>query len=181
MRQILFKAKLKNKNKWVEGFYCSKRDTTYCFTEDYKRHPVETYHYIVQDQMTDWGLPNELRLYEIDPSTLCQFTGLTDKTGKKIWENDIVLTQEFYDKPYAKNRKSKNHIGVVEYKIYGGNGFYNPETGNHDKRKEYEAKWIVKVKDYGKFVHSSWGDFYDCEVLGNIFDNPELLEERDNK
>ena len=108
--------------------------------------------------------------YELMP-----FSGIHDKNGKEIYEGDIVLTQEMYDKPYAKNRKSKKHIGVVEYKIRAGSGFYDSESGNWDKHKEYGAEWIVNVKDYGKFVYSNWGDFFDCEVIGNVYENPELL------
>jgi hypothetical protein len=83
MRDILFQAKLKDTNYWVEGFYCSMRETTYCCEEDYKRHPVPLHHLITVDEMTDWGMPNRLRLYEINPETLCQYTGLCDKNGKK--------------------------------------------------------------------------------------------------
>lgn len=173
-REILFKAKPKNwrqqesENYWVEGYYAQ------LGTGD------NIVHYICQNMaICKLFEKEENNMYftdvEIDPSTLCQFIGMTDKNGNKIWENDIALTQEFYDKPYAKNRKSKKHIGIVKYDIYSGN-FYNNETGKYDKRKEYDAKWSIKVKDYGKFIHSSWGDFFDCEVIGNVFDNPELLQ-----
>lgn len=91
MRELLYKAKLKNKDCWIKGFYCCRKKTTYCFTEDYEKFPVKTLHYIIRDEMTDWGLPNEFRFYEIDPDTLCVFTGMTDKNGNKIWENDILL------------------------------------------------------------------------------------------
>ena len=96
IREILFKAKLKDwktnpqQNKWVEGYYLSRKETTYCFTEDYERNPVKTLHYIAVDSMTDWGLPNEFRCYEIDPDTLCQYTGQNDIDNNMIWENDCV-------------------------------------------------------------------------------------------
>ena len=69
MREIFFKAKRKDDGKWVEGYY-------YKMWEN---------HYVL------WGMNNDKPdMIEIDPETLCQYTGMTDKDGDKIWENDIA-------------------------------------------------------------------------------------------
>lgn len=74
-REILFKAKRKDNGEWVEGQYVY---ITNPLTEDGK--PIK--HLICNGT----NIFNDL----IDPDTLCQYTGLTDKNDKKIWENDIV-------------------------------------------------------------------------------------------
>lgn len=152
-REILFKAKLKDwktnpqQNKWVEGYYVSMKETTHCFTEDYERNPVKTLHYIAVDTMTDWGLPNKVVCYEIDPDTLCQYTGLKDKNGKKIWENDIVNCYE------------SECFGVIKW-------------------EEDEAKFIfdIVLEDLAFEPEDVYDYIDDMEVVGNIFDNPELLK-----
>lgn len=75
MREILFKAKRKDNGEWVEGQYVY---ITNPLTED--GEPIK--HLICNGT----NIFNDL----IDPVTLCQYTGLTDKNDKKIWENDIV-------------------------------------------------------------------------------------------
>jgi len=85
--------------------------------------------------------------YEVDPSTICQCTGLKDKNDKLIWENDIVncLTEECC-----------GYIGWNESEA----GFY----------------FNVLLED-GRFEEEHIYDYQDgIEVIGNIFDNPELLE-----
>lgn len=149
-REILFKAKRKYNGEWVEGYYCKLDETTYCISEDYERHPVPTHHYILQETMTDWGLPNKFYQFEIDPDTLCQYTGLTDKNGNKIWENDICDRKEKYPEIVVFNKG--------------------------DWQLDYSYV-------FGKEIHTDACNlgFYVCErkcveVIGNIFDNPELLE-----
>ena len=169
MTHMISRAKNKDTGWWVEGYYACESNHA-CFGNELKYS-----HFIFKDEFLDWGIGGLVQ-YEVDPKTVGRFTGLHDKNGKMIFEGDIVRCQERFDRPYSDKRKSKRHIGVVEYLIRAGDRFYNPETDKWDRRVEYSAEWIVKVEDYGKFVHGSWGDFFDCEVIGNIHDNPELLK-----
>jgi uncharacterized phage protein (TIGR01671 family) len=88
-----------------------------------------------------------------------QFTGLKDKNGVKIYEGDIVMGQERLTRPYSKTAKKKRFPGVVELHIGTGT-----------------SEWRVKTEDTGDYRYRFGGDFYNCEVIGNIYENPELLK-----
>ena len=147
--EILFRAKEKRTKKWIEGFYCKRAETTYCFAEDYEREPVPVHHYIARDEMTDWGLPNELRLYEIDLETLCMYTGHDDQEGNKIWQNDYV---EFIDNTSTENGFSE--------RCCTGKVTWDDET----------ASFQVS----GRLSAESYEVLDGCTVTGNAYDNPEL-------
>ncbi len=133
-REILFKAKRKDNGKWVEGYYI------YCR----KRHyilPVVNKAVGFDEREDEW--------VEIVPETLCQYTGLTDKNGQKIWENDIL-----------KAHLDENY----------------PEDITYTKIIWSECRFCTK-ENYSSDVETlkKWdGEYF--EVCGNIFDNPELLE-----
>lgn len=108
---------------------------------------------------------------EVDYKTIGQCTGSKDKNGKKIFEGDIVKTQPFYDRPYSDKRKSKEFIGVVKYKtrIFNGNKYYSKQC--------YCGEWGLEFnEDFGKYTEYSWGELWNCEVIGNIYDNKEILD-----
>ena len=162
-REILFKAKwLKDKTKWVEGFYLKKQETTYCIMEDYVRNPVKTEHYIAQDHMTDWGLPNQFGFYEVDGETVCQYSNLRDKNKKRIFEYDIIKIHNAESYFNGKIFEGSEYFGVI---YYGGT---------------FAIRDTLEECQYNTFKNNTWTLSsiyqYDLEVVGNIFDNPELLK-----
>ena len=93
MREILFKARVNDGSGWVEGYYFKYGNEHFIVDERGDRTPV------IGD-------------------TVCEFTGIEDKNGKKIFENDIVLTQEYFDRPYSDKRKSKRFLGVAKHETF---------------------------------------------------------------
>lgn len=91
--------------------------------------------------------------FEVDPSTICQCTGIRDKNGKLIWENDIV---RFTDS--IKIKGTTSHASKVEW---------NTEIGG----------FVFHAGCIGYYnVNPTQVNMYNVEVIGNIFDNPSLLE-----
>lgn len=130
IREILFKAKRIDNGEWVEGYLMK-----YSLL-----HEVSTY-------ILPIGSVCDAHT-EVNPETVCQYTGLTDKNGKKIWENDIVLIDS-------------NPIDEED-------GYFTVEW--------YSEEAMFKMSGTG--LTTDFDTFYgfECEVVGNTFDNPELLK-----
>lgn len=115
----------------------------------------------------------------VNAKTIGEFTGLYDINDTPIFEGDIILTQDFST---AQSKKSKNYKtmkfkGVVEHVVKSGNNFYNESTGKHDKTMYYSSEFDVRLIDYDdKYPHYAWSKFWGCQVIGNVYDNPELLK-----
>lgn len=148
------------KGQWVQGSYLELNKTTYCFKEDYERDPGNTEHYIVFDQMTDWGLPNRHLQADVLPETVGQYTSLIDKNGKKIFEGDIVKADD-----YIFSIKYGKCGGMENADNYGYMGFY----------LEAVSEGTKLCAKYG--LRDDICYFTNIVVIGNIHDNPELLTE----
>ena len=143
MREILFRGKRTDNGDWVEGFIVASRENTY--PNGFEMITVDGINY---DELDSY-IPDFIS-YAVDPSTVCQYTGLNDKNGKRIFEGDIVKAQdEILGSPFCDGMNGK-----VVYD---------------------EAAYFIELKDP---MNSQW--LYDeCavyEVIGNVHDNPELLE-----
>lgn len=145
MREILFKAKRVDNGKWVEGSLIDLDiDSGYCYiVPPYKKASILPIIFLITDRMK-----------LVDPKTLCQFTGLYDRYGNKIWENDILMAHldEFYPED-----------ATYEAVEWGIAGWVAHETSSIDR--EYLDEF----------------DLEHFEVVGNIFDNKELLQEESDE
>ena len=134
MREILFRGKRIDKNnpanngKWFEGVYFPKDDITPAIIYGGTRHNHGVF---------------------VDPETVGQYTGLTDKNGKRIFEGDVCL-----------NTKTGEIVAVKWSGVFAGFVWHKPKKENS------------KLFDFGELYRVS--DKF--EVIGNIHDNPELLK-----
>lgn len=139
--RYLFKAKRVDNGKWVKGaLVYDDRDRLYRI--------ITEINYSTGTCLTTDNAPR------VDLSTICQCTGLKDKNGKLIWENDIIE---------CKNRKH-NFQTQIEWDAYCA-GFIFQDT-------ETSAVGLDAITANGLYSES--------KVIGNIFDNPELVESEEN-
>ncbi len=142
MREILFRGKRNDGGGWVCGHYVYRPD-------------IHGAHFIVAVNSI-----GTLLWFEVAPETVGQFTGLTDKNGKKIFEGDIFnLEDEIMAVVIFKD-------GCFRLEEYGLRGAWT-ESGFD----EFGGSWgVIDCESI------DWYSLHDAEVIGNIHDNPELLE-----
>lgn len=128
--RYLFKAKRVDSGEWMQGYL----------------YGIWEKRYIL------WGMTNDIpNMIEVDPPTICQCTGMKDKNGNLIWENDIVA---YWDT-------------------------YSTENGQAEADCDGQVVWDDETLSFqvtGRLSAESYEVLDDCCVIGNIFDNPDLLE-----
>ena len=134
--RYLFKAKRLDNNYWILGFLSVNK------TGKYFIRPI---------------CGSALSSEEVDKNTICQCTGLKDKNGKLIWENDII----------------KYHFGELYAQIR-----YGAYQSCFDSKKAEHIGFYVDWSESSNYRKDLgyWINMVNAEAVGNIFDNPELLE-----
>lgn len=145
MREILFRGKRVDNGEWIRGDLIT--------TPFIRNETQQNIIYILDITKADYDcfedFSEENGIFEVDPSTVCQYTGLTDREGKKIFKGDIC---KYY------NSEDKDGIAVI---------------------KEDYAEWVSGTIHEKEIMTPLF--YLKCskewEVIGNIFDNPELIGE----
>lgn len=158
MREILFRGKRTDNGEWVEGYYYKAK---YCRTDD------ELCDYITVPHPKEYNEPSSH--YIVNPETVGQYTGLTDKNGKMIFEGDIVEITFHSDAKYQCLiwfNKEMSCWEAIETKDirFNGNDYY----GNN-----------VEYSNFCFMLQDPYGDVESVKSIGNLHDNPELLKEGD--
>lgn len=139
---MLYRGKKTISKGWSTGSY-------YIENENIGVLPINGY---IQFHVIKEGTNRDCRIFKIDPSTLCAWTGLTDVNGIKIFAGDIISAND-YD--------TGKSMFVIEWDCVGSS-FYA------ENLKDSEEKHMIEHLSY-------------VAVIGNVFDNPELLEPEDWK
>ena len=158
MREILFKAKRIDNGEWIIGHYIP-------FGLDVDIH------YDIVFSKGDYIFCNESQqLIGIDIKTLCQYTGLSDKHGNKIFENDVVkLNIQLHYSSWELDDDLSFFGHIIGYvRFIPCKGFCLQSALIYDEITEEKRKHNTK-----KNIVS-----YRSEVIGNKFDNPELLGDK---
>lgn len=150
-REILFRGKRIDNGEWCIGcvmFHDNDKATIF------RQHPGHG------------GLDG----IEVDPSTVCQYTGLTDKNGRKIWENDVV---KFHGNDKDLVKIVFGEFVVIETETFRG---IDKVVGWHYEVLPTDE--LSKIEPFNCLmpINKYYVEILDAEVVGNIFDNSELLE-----
>ena len=167
MRTTKYRGYDKEGRCWRYGYYFLKEDITLCAIYDSKEQWEEDkkkneHHLILWNGFSDWNMPKLNYQSEVAGESVGQFTGLYDKNKKEIYNGDIV-----------KSTKSK-------YKRLDDDGIYEVYFNKflcHYALIASRNKWETKHGQYDNYSLTEC-KAKEFEVIGNIYENLELLENK---
>ena len=166
MREILFRGKRVDNGEWVEG-------NNIIIVQDGRAFIIPTGTKIDGYREEDGTLFMATFYCEVIPETVGQYTGLTDKNGKKIFEGDIILYIDNLDRELYEEslERPEDYEGCYLDNLWNvSEVVYNIEFSYpaFDLQKhDFDSNALSELCESG---------FYYYEIIGNIHDNPELLE-----
>lgn len=146
MREILFRGKRTHSRQWAFGFYTQSPSGNFYITE------------------TSCGVASPKT---VEPETVGQFVGLTDKNGKKIFEGDVIKAVIVRD--FGCGRENREETGIIGYDKIGMIGLIAKYAGTIPVWSDF----------FQELTLSGCIDDFWFEVIGNIFDNKNLLNNQE--
>ena len=158
MREIKSRGMSKGTEHWVYGVYHKHQNITPSpiISKGETTEPIGYTHLIIADGFSDWGMPKPIYSYQVNPETVGQYTGLKDKNGKEIFEGDIVID------PWG---SVSEVIWVDESAMF---------TYDDNVSIYFPTYMWCKSYEHDTQIHNQ--TFVRPEIIGNIYQNPELLE-----
>lgn len=153
MREILFRGRRIDNGEWVEGSLCCEAKSPLRINGEWVQCP----HISVYDphhHVPGFGNLGAPRFYAVDPSTVGQYTGLKDRNGVWIFEGDVV--------------RCNDARGYIRF------GTYASAYSSRETHVGFYIEWIVDTMLRIDLAY--WVDKGKIEVIGNVHDNPELME-----
>lgn len=159
MREILFRGKRADNGEWVEGGFFTREEKCYIVVRE--RYMPDTRDCDTADYYEKHTF-YKIEIIEVIPETVGQYTGLTDKNGKKIVEGDVIK--------YNIKGSKVHDIGKVVY--WKGAFCLERHIWNWNETLRHRIGEIGSESDMG----ASFSYEYEYKIIGNIHDNPELLK-----